>query len=129
MAAKCPKCGFSYAFDGATCAHCNPPPGSPDSAPPAEVVRVALLDRVLAAVLFAVIGAVFFGIIAMFVVGWEALKSVMAAAVFGGKGGLDPFAVYVVLGCIGLGLVTGAVSGWQVAARGRRRLRERPAQH
>lgn len=82
-----------------------------------------LLDRVLAVVLFAVIGAVVFGLLALLLVGWEALKSVVVAAVVGGEGGMDPTAGYVVVSCTGVGLVSGAVAGWQTTAPNRRRRR------
>ncbi len=42
---SCPRCGFSYAWDGATCGHCRPP----DAPPPTEAEQD---DRLEARILY-----------------------------------------------------------------------------
>jgi hypothetical protein len=126
MTATCPKCGFSYGWDGTTCRHCNPPAPDPNAPPPEEDTErsVGWLDRVVALIVFPLIGLVFGCIGGLLLGGWEALKAFLGSVFLGRDGGNLAETVQVsVLVCLAVGVICGILVAWELTFRRKRRRR------
>jgi hypothetical protein len=126
----CPKCGFSYGWDGEACRHCNPPAPDP-SAPPAEADAtersVGWLDRIVALLVFPVIGVVFGCILGGVLGGWETLKDFFRGVFLGGDGGNPAETAWVsVLAGLVFGVIGGVWFAWELTFRKERRRRRSP---